>query len=188
MQKYTIFFDFDEHSNNLHKKSNVDALKEMLMVLNNETEMGKLYISYPMIEALRDYSSIDCGTANGNCFRARNEFGTYKNDSSCDDLNNDINNYDFSNWKNVIINYIFRSSCIFHLQQLDRETFINSVTPKSIFEKEMMIYKTSDSIFILSCLPEFLIDYSDNYWNAAIGRRKKPVTRKGCKLADKLKK
>ena len=40
-------------------------------------------------------------------------------------MNNDVNSYDFSNWKNVISNYIFKSSCFFHLQQINRETFID---------------------------------------------------------------
>ena len=37
-----FFFDFDAHSNNLHEMDNVDALREMLEKLNNETEMGKV--------------------------------------------------------------------------------------------------------------------------------------------------
>lgn len=174
------FFDFDEHSNNLHNVNNIDALYEMLKKLDNETELGKLYISYPMIEALRDFDSADCGTANGKCFRNRNEFGTYKNDSSVNYEYNNICNYDFLSWKKVIGNYIYRTSCFFRFNELNRELFIEKVTPFHIFEKQMLGYSTTENVFILSCLPEFLIDYSENYWNAVVGKRKKLVRRKGC--------
>lgn len=175
-----FFFDFDEHSNNLHNKSNIEALSEMLEVFDNETELGKLYISYPMVEAIRDFNYSDCGTANGDCFRARSDFGTYKNDSGQIKSNNDISDYDFSNWKAMIANFIHRASCFFRINHINRQDFIELVNPLSVFRKEIEFYSKIEKIFILSCFPEFLIDYSENYWNAAIGKRKKPIIRKGC--------
>lgn len=48
-----LFFDYDFH----HGDECIDTLnmqlEEMLKVFNNESENGKLYISYPMIEAIR---------------------------------------------------------------------------------------------------------------------------------------
>lgn len=76
-----LFFDFDVHANNLREKNNLDALREMLGVFNNETELGKLYISYPMIEALRDRVVDGCHLANGHCHREVEAFTTYKGDS-----------------------------------------------------------------------------------------------------------
>ena len=35
--------------------------------IDNETENGKLYISYPMVEALRDYEPGKCGNGE-DCF------------------------------------------------------------------------------------------------------------------------
>ena len=54
-----LFFDYDVHSkdNNLkeiHRKK--DIVKEMLETFDNETENGKLYISYPMVESIKDVS------------------------------------------------------------------------------------------------------------------------------------
>lgn len=52
-----LFFDFDVHNNNLKKEhKGVDVLKEMLEVFDNETEYGKLYISYLMVEAIKTVS------------------------------------------------------------------------------------------------------------------------------------
>ena len=176
------FFDFDEQSNNLHNKNedNIDVLKSMLETLNNETELGKLYVSYPMIESFRDYVPSDCGVVSGGCFRNRNEFGTYKRDSSKEPKNNKISDYDFVKWKGMLENYIYRASCLFGINELDRDSFINEVTPANIFDKEIHIYKKSNCIFILSCLPEFLIDYFKNCWDAPLKKRKRPINKKGC--------
>lgn len=176
------FFDFDEHSNNLHnkKENNIDVLKSMLDTFNNETELGKLYISYPMIESFRDFVPSDCGVVSGGCFRSRNEFSTYKRDSSKEPKNNKISDYDFVKWKGLIENYIYRASCLFGIKELDRNSFVEEVTPAGIFEKEIYVYQKSNNIFILSCLPEFLIDYFSYCWDAPLKKRKKPVRKKGC--------
>ena len=175
-----LFFDFDAHANNLRKKSNVEVLKEMLEVFNNETELGKLYISYPMVEAIRDHEPNDCGVVSGSCFRNRTDFGTYKRDSANLVENNNIANYDFAKWMTAVCNYVYRSSCFFGKDKLDRYDFVDSISPLSIFNKQIAVYEKSDDVFILSCLPEFLIDYSTKYWDTSIGKRKKPVFRKGC--------
>jgi len=45
-----LFFDHDGHSS----LANDEDLASALELFNEETEMGKLYISYPMIESIRD--------------------------------------------------------------------------------------------------------------------------------------
>lgn len=50
-----LFFDYDGHNNNIPKEyRNRDILGEMLKTFDNETELGKLYISYPMIESMKE--------------------------------------------------------------------------------------------------------------------------------------
>lgn len=46
-----MFFDYDGHASN----ASDDVVADMLKFFNEETEYGKLYISYPMVEALRHY-------------------------------------------------------------------------------------------------------------------------------------
>ena len=176
-----FFFDFDEHSNNLKKIDNIDALKEMLTVLNNETELGKLYISYPMVEALRDYAEGDCSLGSGGCYINRMDFGNYKNKSASNTKHSSIKNYTFIEWKDIIYSFVMRSSCLFGINDLDRSSFIDKVNPLSVFDKQMIIYSKNESVFVLSCLPEFIIDYSENYWNAAIKKKKKFVKKGTCK-------
>ena len=50
-----LFFDYDGHNDNIPKEyRNRDILCEMLETFNNETELGKLYVSYPMIESIKE--------------------------------------------------------------------------------------------------------------------------------------
>lgn len=45
-----LFFDYDGHQNNLGTADDGDVIEQMLKSFDNETESGKLYISYPMVE------------------------------------------------------------------------------------------------------------------------------------------
>ena len=51
-----LFFDYDGHQNNLgwFDGKATDILEEMLDTFCEETEFGKLYVNYPMVESLRD--------------------------------------------------------------------------------------------------------------------------------------
>ena len=180
-----LFFDFDEHSNNLKRIENVEALARMLQTFDNETEHGKLYISYPMVEAVRDYVAGDCKSASGSCFCHRDEFTEYKEKSSIDPAKSDVAHYDFKAWNEAIANYIHRAACLFAQKELIRESFVETVSPASIFGKEMEIYSRHKEVFILSCLPEFLIDYSEKHWSSALKRRKHPISHSDCEKHKK---
>lgn len=52
-----LFFDLDMHDN--LAKDNPDCFTRMLQLFDNETENGKLYISYPMVEAFKHPVSQD---------------------------------------------------------------------------------------------------------------------------------
>lgn len=57
-----LFFDYDGHNCNLSATDpdGTAVLGEMLETFDNETELGKLYINYPMVEAIRDNKKEDC--------------------------------------------------------------------------------------------------------------------------------
>ena len=50
-----LFFDYDGHID----RATSEKVKELLNFFNEETENGKLYISYPMVEAIKCFQSID---------------------------------------------------------------------------------------------------------------------------------
>jgi hypothetical protein len=48
-----LFFDYDFHNGNLSLEQMNGQLAEMLSLFDDETDNGKLYINYPMIESIR---------------------------------------------------------------------------------------------------------------------------------------
>lgn len=50
-----MFFDYDGHATN----ASDDIVADMLSFFDEETEYGKLYVSYPMVEALRHYPDAE---------------------------------------------------------------------------------------------------------------------------------
>ena len=48
-----LFFDYDFHNENYPLSELNRQLEEMLRLFDNETENGKLYINYPMVESIR---------------------------------------------------------------------------------------------------------------------------------------
>ena len=96
-----LFFDYDAHQTNLGNADGQDALKQMLESFDNETENGKLYVSYPMVEALRDYEPNVCGNKES-CFVYMNEIVNYKTDSAARSHNPHVRDYSVDTWKEII--------------------------------------------------------------------------------------
>lgn len=48
-----LIFDYDFHNKNIPLEEMNSQISEMLDMFDNETENGKLYINYPMVEAIR---------------------------------------------------------------------------------------------------------------------------------------
>ena len=96
-----LFFDYDVHQTNLGKADDGDVINQMLESFDNETENGKLYISYPMVEALRDFEAGKCGNGD-NCFVEISVLAEYKNISSRNSLNPHFRDYNIDVWKEIV--------------------------------------------------------------------------------------
>jgi hypothetical protein len=68
-----LVFDFERHDPNF----GYDKLFDMIKLFNDETEKGKLYINYPMVESYKDHSKFDeddyclrdCAVCNGHNYK-----------------------------------------------------------------------------------------------------------------------
>ena len=153
-----LFFDYDTHQTNLSRDDETDALEQMLESFDNETENGKLYISYPMVEALRDYKAGVCGERAA-CFVSLSDMKEYKNLSAIRAMNPQFREYDYEIWKDIIDIFSMKVSCLFGFNEtVDYEHYMNIVSPFGIFSLERKIMET-EGVFVLSAFPEFLVDY-----------------------------
>lgn len=164
-----LFFDYDGHQNNLTtEERSLDTVMRMLEDFDNETENGKLYISYPMVEALRDFYPQQCGSQTG-CFCQLCEFANYKDTSASGECYTDFRKYSFEIWQMLISTFIMKVSCLLEQEKcISFEEYRMKVTPITIYEYQNT-YINLDQIFILSAFPEFLLDYfKQDFWNKTV--------------------
>ncbi|MCC8162833.1 MAG: hypothetical protein LIO86_06635 [Lachnospiraceae bacterium] len=168
-----LFFDYDGHQNNLsesEKSASDDVLQQMLRNFNDETENGKLYVSYPMVEALRDFEEGTCGRKE-NCFVPLSDIGDYKRISASRAVYQHFKDYDYMVWKNIMEVFVLRLSWLMNRNStISYDEYMNEVTPLKILELENRKIAIS-RVFVLSAFPEFLLDYlGRKLWTAAVKR------------------
>ena len=138
-----LFFDYDGHAT----IADDNTIMQMLQIFDNETEQGKLYISYPMSEALRHIAdsfkdlSVPCKT---NIH--------YKNivPANCHKEYIDIKKYNLD----TKMNYIAFDEFEF-LQQIVEQGYI--------FSKQLEKYiNPKFEVSVLSAFPIFIYDYFGN--------------------------
>jgi hypothetical protein len=149
----------------------------MLSLFDNETENGKLYISYPMVEALwhiADYSKfhelkVKCKGSNcayrnkcGEYDRCKEEphYKTVVNKQCIPQLVN-INKYDVAIWKELItahickMNYIVAGNCEFPAKVIGQIEVFGAQFSK-------YINKQCPEVAVLNAFPIFIHDYYGN--------------------------
>lgn len=165
-----LFFDYDGHST----LANDQDLMDMLSFFNEETEQGKLFISFPMIEAIKHYKDLetfkslvvkckrnkcqfidDC-EAMDECLREPH----YKTFVSMDNLPqmNNINGYNNRIWVKLITAHL----CKMNDLVVDVFIFPNILYSQSqVFEKQLEKYirKKCPKVAVLSALPMFILDF-----------------------------
>lgn len=166
-----LFFDYDIHQDNLlcgHTPLN--ALYEMINYFDNETENGKLYISYPMVEAVYDYKEGQCDTFT-KCWYPLDKIGDYKMLSGKENAMASRHFLKYNEWRMIIAVFGLRIECLFDLSKIDYVYYSKNVTVKSIYERQKEMMNETNSIFILSAFPEFLLDYfRRDFWTKHINR------------------
>lgn len=140
-----LFFDYDSHQNNAPGCESDALVEAMLLAFDNEHESGKLYISYPMVEALYDYRAGQCQAHSG-CFVDNSEIAQYKNKSGEGNVNVG-KHMELPQWKDAIAAFVLRCKCLLGLDEVSFETYRELVTVDAIFreEKRMRIEGRSET-------------------------------------------
>lgn len=180
-----LFFDYDAHQTNLGKAVDEDVIRQMLESFDNETENGKLYISYPMVEALRDYEPMKCGNRT-DCFVEIHDLSNYKNISAVRAYNPHFKEYDICAWKDIIDVFAMKISCLYGMSDMmEYEQYSSEVTPSEIYAMEAKEAE-KQRVFVLSAFPEFLLDYFGvKLWKTSVRHTKNK--RKLCHFPSGLK-
>lgn len=167
-----LFFDYDGHQDNLsNEHDGRQVLQQMLEMFNDETDNGKLYISYPMVEAMRDYLPGSCKPLT-DCLWKNDQLDTYKMQSAVNNLHTAIRDYTYMDWCDVLDVFAMRVSCLFGYEEvISFEKYREHVSPLTIYQQQNM-YITNGEVFVLSAFPEFLLEYyKKSFWNSHIKLR-----------------
>lgn len=173
-----LFFDYDFHDNRLTLDENNRHIKEMLSYFSDETENGKLYINYPMVDSIRytrelpdpDYLSYTIGREACKCFkRDAAQFSFYP---SLDHLLISANPNEKEeskqnrlikareNWEHLIQMNIRKANYICHDIPLLPES-IEDIEQLGIFNAQLTKHVNSDEccVAILNAFPIFIYEY-----------------------------
>lgn len=165
-----LFFDYDAHST----LADDEKIEEMLKFFNNETENGLLYISYPMLEAIRHYKdmqsfkdlTVKCKRANCPYMHECDEVEAclkephYKNVSAseCQPQLTNINKYTKEVWQELIRAHVSKMNYLVHdvfnlPQQIESQSNIFSK------QQEKHINHKCPKVAVLSAFPIYVLDY-----------------------------
>lgn len=159
-----LFFDCDPQHNSNFIDDGASTLQDMLNTFDNETDLGKLYISYPMAEALRDISGDACASIDS-CYVKSEDCHDYKRKSSKNKETDQFKKYSKDIWCIIMSIFVKRVCCLNGINSLDFDSYRDYVTPIKIFDYEKTLYKNKSALFILSAFPEFLLDYfQKSFW------------------------
>lgn len=155
--KYLIFdFEFQD-KNSLNKK---EALSKMINYFSDETENGKLYINYPMMESYRDMKVLG-ETDYENTFIDVCDLFNYKqivgNRGNCIDIKKYL-------WEDFIMlssmNVKKGNSLLNHNYCLKSyDDYLENLSQLNIMNKQFNFINDNSIIYVINCSSFLLIDY-----------------------------
>lgn len=169
-----LFFDFDGHhyqDRSNSEKIVLDEIGEMLQCFNNETENGKLYLSYPMIESIFHLNNDDLDKGKNltlktfHAFSGKTDNGKHykKMQGVVDSRYKITKNFSYSKQDWDFISHYFLC-CLMNLFEQKRFVEYNEyqqlISSETIFEQQKKKYIINlKKILVLNGYPQFIIDY-----------------------------
>lgn len=169
-----LFFDYDLHNKNISLSLINSQMKEMLSYFDNETDNGKLYINYPMVESIRytkelpDPNYCKYIVERIKCCDFKNIVQEFSHYGSLDFILIDHRKTITKekevclrqNWQYLKEQNVLKANCICH----DDNSFpdnIDRIAQKIIFEAQLQKYVNTEccSVAILNAFPIFLYEY-----------------------------
>lgn len=172
-----LFFDYDFQNKNLELAEINRQLKEMLSKFNDETEYGKLYINYPMIESIRytkelpdaNYHEYVISRADCSSFKKlAADFSAYSSlDFILIDSRKDVSELSEKklkslrdNWEHLKKQNVNKANYICHGKN-EAPNKKEEVSQEQIFESQLQkhVNKEQSEVAILNAFPLFLYEY-----------------------------
>lgn len=157
-----LFFDYDGHQKNLsNREDGIDVIEEMLETFCEETELGKLYINYPMVESLRDHLPAEEEYCYRRCSIDISDIGTYKHKVHEMKEYQDFRKLTEEKWKDLSKNSVRKLNCVVNGEYAipEREKYFEELKQIDLYEAQKNKYISVDKIAVINSFPLFLLDY-----------------------------
>lgn len=173
-----LVFDYDFHNRNILLEEMNLQISEMLDMFDNETENGKLYINYPMVEAIRytkhlpdsmfyTYTVSRQQCRDSSFKNMADGFSDYKSldfltlnarrDATENEICSRTENWDHIKTQNVVKANFLCTGILTNPKNKD------VVSQKAIFRAQLQKYVLpKESVSVLSAFPLFLYEYFPN--------------------------
>ena len=173
-----LFFDFEGKNNEIPEKKYYKMLKEMLEIFDNETEQGKLYISYPMVEALK-HSKKNLKENNLGCIWNLNDKKSYKEYIGRIIDYSDIRKLNRNDWQQLISLCVQKTSRLIYGQwKIPKHKEIAALEQIEIL-KHQYKFITEGKVVSLSAFPLFILN---NIREGAYNKLQLNNYKKNCKF------
>ncbi len=151
-----MFFDYDGHVTN----ASDEKLELLLNFFNEETNKGKLYISYPMVEALKHFEDFDSFKDLKVLCKKNIKYKNIVSQSCLKELKH-FQFYNLGIWRKLIEAHLSKMNLIVN----NYYSLPGSITDQlTIFNNQFEKYiNVEDSVSVLSAFPIFLHDYYGNF-------------------------
>lgn len=152
-----LFFDYDGHSG----AASYEAIQSMLAHFNDESDNGKLYISYPMVEAFRhinpqsDFSETTFDVKHGTRYKEQVHI-------DCSASFQDVRNFEKSHWNHILLENYKKANLIVHgsYEKPEFKRLIETLRQEHIFNGQLEKYISPlGKVAVLSSFPFFIIEY-----------------------------
>lgn len=157
-----LFFDYDGHA----KEASDEAIQEMLDYFGDETDAGKLYISYPMVEAVKHlkvgidfkHTIVDAK----NKIKCENTRHNYKQLVDRSTSYQNLTALTSKDWDYVILENIKKANLIVNnlYEQPEYNKILSEMNQAKIFAHQLQKYiNNQNTVAVLSAFPFFIIEY-----------------------------
>jgi len=147
-----LFFDYDGHAS----AADDDVIEDLLIFFSEETEYGKLLISYPMVESLKHVSLTQDFKDLKVPAKSNIQYKTIVH-NECPPSLRDVSSYTKKNWLYIIKMHLMKVNYLINDKlELPRD----QISQSEIFLKQMQKYISIDStVAVLSSFPMLLLEY-----------------------------
>ncbi len=152
-----LFFDLDNHATQKSLISeDINSISEMLNLFDNETDNGKLYISYPMFEAYKH----PIQTQRTSCLSIG--AGYKKNVAGiCDKNLEQLNKLSVEQWNDYLLNHFKHIDEFLHVSNsLPKQYIAEDFTQSLVYQKQLKDHiELDETVHVISPFVLFLLDY-----------------------------